>query len=191
MNKLCSKCNIEKPLSEFHKNSLGKFGVHSICKVCCVEKKRLDRLNNPLKYSSRASSYYKTHKDDILRKCKKYRQNNPDKIKQLESSPQRKLAHTIRQRIRNTIFRKYRNSKSLELVGCNLDNLKLYLESKFQEGMNWDNHGFGDDRWHIDHIIPCDSFDLTKEEEQKKCFHFTNLQPLWQHDNLSKSNKIF
>jgi hypothetical protein len=54
--------------------------------------------------------------------------------------------------------------------------------------MNWQNHKrFG---WHIDHIKPCSSFDLSKEEEQLACFHYTNLQPLWWHENLKKSNKI-
>jgi len=54
--------------------------------------------------------------------------------------------------------------------------------------MSWDNHGFKG--WHIDHIIPCSAFDLTKVEEQKKCFHYTNLQPLWAKDNLSKGDKL-
>lgn len=52
--------------------------------------------------------------------------------------------------------------------------------------MSWDNYG----EWEIDHIIPCDSFDLTKEEEQKRCFHFSNLQPLWWRDNRTKGNKV-
>ena len=61
--------------------------------------------------------------------------------------------------------------------------------------MTWDNHGNGwygngMNQWHIDHIIPCASFDLSKEEEQYRCFHYTNLQPLWAYDNLSKGNKI-
>ena len=54
--------------------------------------------------------------------------------------------------------------------------------------MTWKNHGLKG--WHIDHIIPCAAFDLTKEEEQKKCFHYSNLQPLWWIDNLKKSNKM-
>ena len=63
--------------------------------------------------------------------------------------------------------------------------LQCYLEGKFTEGMTWENHG----KWHIDHIKPCCSFNLEDEEEQKKCFHYTNLQPLWATDNLVKSGK--
>ena len=54
--------------------------------------------------------------------------------------------------------------------------------------MSWENYGYYG--WHIDHIIPCSKFDLSKLEEQKKCFHFTNLQPLWALDNIKKSNKL-
>ena len=61
------------------------------------------------------------------------------------------------------------------------------MESKFTEGMSWENQG--KNGWHIDHKKPCSKFDLSKPEEQKKCFHFTNLQPLWWEDNLKKSDK--
>jgi hypothetical protein len=72
-------------------------------------------------------------------------------------------------------------------LGCSSwDELKNYLEKQFTCGMNWENMG----EWHIDHIIPCSSFDLTNIEQQMKCFHYSNLQPLWAKDNLSKSNKI-
>ena len=58
-----------------------------------------------------------------------------------------------------------------------------YLDAKFTDGMSWENHG----EWHIDHILPCASFNLLIEDEQRKCFHYTNLQPLWAKDNLSKA----
>ena len=75
-----------------------------------------------------------------------------------------------------------------ELLGCTIEECKTYLESLFKEGMSWNNHGLNG--WHIDHIVPCSAFDLTKIEEQKKCFHYTNLQPLWAKDNLSKGDKL-
>ena len=62
-----------------------------------------------------------------------------------------------------------------------------HLEALFQPGMTWDNHAI--DGWHIDHIRPCTSFDLTDPEQQRQCFHYTNLQPLWAFDNISKSDK--
>ena len=74
------------------------------------------------------------------------------------------------------------------MVGLTIYNFKHYLESKFLDGMTWENHGVHG--WHIDHIRPCASFDLTKEEDRKQCFHYTNLQPLWAQDNLKKSDKI-
>ena len=73
----------------------------------------------------------------------------------------------------------------MKLVGCTPNFLKGYLEAKFTDGMSWDNYG----DWHVDHIKPCSSFDLTKDEEQRECFHYKNLQPLWGPDNLAKGSK--
>lgn len=80
----------------------------------------------------------------------------------------------------------------MKLVGCSLEQLKKHLQSKFTKGMTWENygtgwHGKGMKEWHIDHIRPCASFDLSKASEQKKCFNYSNLQPLWAKDNLSKN----
>ena len=75
----------------------------------------------------------------------------------------------------------------MELTGCSKDELFKYLESKFIEDMTWDNYG----KWHIDHIRPCASFNLENSEEQIECFHYTNLQPLWAKDNISKGSKYF
>ena len=77
---------------------------------------------------------------------------------------------------------------TMELLGTDIETARLHLENQFKENMSWDNHGnYG---WHIDHIIPCASFDLTDIEQQKKCFNYTNLQPLWAKDNMSKGSKI-
>jgi hypothetical protein len=55
--------------------------------------------------------------------------------------------------------------------------------------MTFNNHGFGKDKWHIDHIIPCSAFNLTDIEQQQKCFNYKNLQPLWQEENFRKGNR--
>jgi hypothetical protein len=76
-------------------------------------------------------------------------------------------------------------NKFYTYLGCSKQDFILYFQAKFKEGMTWENHG----EWHIDHIKPCASFNLLDEEEQKKCFHYTNLQPLWASENLSKGSK--
>jgi hypothetical protein len=88
------------------------------------------------------------------------------------------------------IARCNKHDKFLDLLGCSLGFAKLYLESLFKEGMSWDNYGYGNDKWHIDHIIPCALFDFTDIEQQRRCFHYTNLQPLWQPENFKKGKSI-
>jgi len=97
----------------------------------------------------------------------------------------------IRSRFKEILKNKnFKKDKSpIELIGCSISDLKFYLESQFKDGMSWENHGIKG--WHIDHIKPCSSFDLTDIEQQKQCFHYTNLQPLWWKDNLLKGNKTF
>ncbi len=74
----------------------------------------------------------------------------------------------------------------MEYVGCSVEFLKAYLERKFTEGMSWEN--YGRNGWHIDHIVPITSFDFSIEQQQFECWHFLNLQPLWEADNIRKSN---
>ena len=74
----------------------------------------------------------------------------------------------------------------MEYINCTVKYLHEFLEFRFTDGMSWDNYG---KKWHIDHIIPCASFDLKCPEQQKKCFHYTNLQPLWAKDNQEKGAK--
>lgn len=81
-----------------------------------------------------------------------------------------------------------RGARFIDLIGCTIEELKAQFESQFTEGMTWERFMSGE--IHIDHIKPCASFDLTKVSEQKKCFHHTNLQPLWAKDNLRKHAKL-
>ena len=72
----------------------------------------------------------------------------------------------------------------MELIGCSIEQARAHIESLWQEGMTWSNHTL--EGWHIDHIKPINTFDLSDAEQQKICFHYTNLRPLWARDNLSR-----
>jgi hypothetical protein len=78
-----------------------------------------------------------------------------------------------------------KSKKTSEILGCTFEDFKIYLESKFDENMNWENQGT---YWHLDHIIPISS--AQTEQEVYKLNHYTNFQPLYWLDNLKKSNKI-
>lgn len=96
-----------------------------------------------------------------------------------------KIKSNLSRRIRG-LLKQNKLYRTLDYIGCNIKFLKEYLKSKFTSGMSWSNYG----EWEIDHIKPCILFDLTKIEEQRKCFHYTNLQPLWKTDNRKKKDKF-
>jgi hypothetical protein len=99
------------------------------------------------------------------------------------------ISNTYRSIILNHVKNRYwYNEKYFKnLVGCSVSFFKKYIESKWESGMSWKNHSLRG--WHLDHIKPCASFDLNKKNNVKKCFHYTNYQPLWAKDNLSKGKK--
>lgn len=94
----------------------------------------------------------------------------------------------LRGRIYVALKRGIKSESTMKLLGCSIDYFKKYFESLFTDGMNWNVYLKGG--IHIDHIIPCKNFDLTNSEEQHKCFHYSNLQPLWELDNLRKGVSI-
>lgn len=100
----------------------------------------------------------------------------------------KKIYNSLRKRVLSAITaqREVKKSNTLDLVGCSIEFLIKHLESQFTKGMSWENRGAGKLRWHIDHIKPCGVFDLESEEEQRKCFHYSNLRPLWCSDNCSR-----
>lgn len=106
----------------------------------------------------------------------------------LETDPQYKLKKYLRKRVR-AILVEYKAPKiasALKLCGCTVEELRAHIESKFVRGMSWGNYG----KWHIDHITPASKFNLLDHEQQRRCFHYLNLQPLWAAQNISKGGKI-
>jgi len=138
--------------------------------------------------------YYKLNKEELKKYNSEYREHNKDKRNNREkirrsTDPVYNLscilrATTIKNIKRGSGKKAYSTEK---LLGCTIEECRNHLESLFQEGMTWENHGTHG--WHIDHIRPCASFDLTDPEQQKQCFNYNNLQPLWAIDNIRKSNK--
>jgi hypothetical protein len=134
---------------------------------------------------SRHESYirYKNKNLELFRK--KHRERVSSRMK---SDPLFKLTSRLRSQLLS-ILKKTESKKSsntFKLTGCTPAELRKHLESQFTEGMNWSNQG----EWHLDHIIPCSKFDLNDEYQQRICFHWTNLQPLWAADNIRKGNYI-
>lgn len=113
-----------------------------------------------------------------------------DYLKAYREKMSKVIADRIRQRV-SKIIRSKSNGKKLYSttleMGCSSLFLMDYLENLFTDGMSWENYG----EWHIDHIVPLSKFDLTIEEEFKKAVHYTNLQPLWAKDNMSKGKKDY
>jgi len=143
-----------------------------------IQKSRLWVVDNPEK----RRAYLLRAKPRILAKSNLYRK------RRIMTDISFKIACNLRSRLGGAIRSQKAGKKTSmkQYLGCSLGEFCDYLEKRFLPGMTWDNHGQGDGKWHIDHIRPCCSFDLTDPEQQKECFHYTNHRPLWQKDNLSK-----
>ena len=133
--------------------------------------------------------YSRAHKKEIKEYFTRYRHSFPEKFrgyhKKYKTKLEVKLLYTLRSRLWYALKKNKKSQKTIKLLGCTILELKQYLEKQFKPGMSWDNHG----TWHVDHIKPCCTFDLSKPEEQCKCFNYTNLQPLWAVDNFKKGGK--
>lgn len=164
-----------------------------------LQKKEYDRIRyikNKSEIKRKCLIWRTKNREKLLEYNRKYRKINKIKLnnkKKLYNKIKRltdinfKITDSLRARIYETVRKLHKSKKTLELLGCSVEFLKKHLKSKFTRGMNWSN--YGRKGWVIDHIRPCASFDLRKPSEQKKCFNYTNLQPLWNRDNRIKGGK--
>ncbi len=169
--------------------------------------KKLWRLKNKEKIKEQMRLYRLKHKERDKKYSKEYRTKNLEKIKKrmklYRIRSREKIATYVRTKFKNDLrFRTLMNlrhriymalkgtvksKRTIDLLGTSIDNLWIHLEKTFKPGMTKNNYG---KVWQVDHKIPCAAFDLTKPEEQVKCFHFTNLQALFVKENLSKGAKL-
>lgn len=160
----------------------------------------------PLRARLRSAAYYAKHRTRLLAKSiqrrksmtperrkqeyHKYRNRILEYMRQRRKDPKARVAKQLRSRTSRLILR-FNHSKTLswarDFIGCPKEELMLHIQAQFRRGMAWNNYG---SVWHIDHILPCSAFDLTKIEEQRRCFHYSNLQPMFAKENRVKSDKI-
>jgi hypothetical protein len=208
--KICIKCNEKKELHNFYKSNRNKIGYEGTCKICKntytkTNKKKLGKEysrqaakkwvnKNKDKISQYNKEKYNNNKEYWLSENRKlyhkeWKKNNKDKLKEYANKKYKedinyKLASLLRHRLYFALKLNIKTKSALKLLGCSINDFKNYLKLQFKPEMNWDNHG---DIWEIDHIKPCDSFDLTDIEQQKQCFHYTNIQPLFKTTEVAKS----
>lgn len=193
--KTCSMCKIEKSLLKFGKRPDRPIGVRSRCLECEIAIRRSRKFppqSDGFKQCTKcnhtkrlteffAANYVKSGRSSECKQC-----SNIRKLNVLKHKPEKRITENLRRRTRAVLAGINKSAATLDLIGCSAKQLKEYIESKFLYGMSWENYG----EWHIDHIIPCTSFNLNEESEQRRCFHYSNLQPLWAKDNLRKGDTL-
>ena len=208
--KKCARCHETKDLIDFRVDKNTQDGITSYCKTCKQQYGREWSKKNQKKKRELGREWRKKNQKKILEYGRKWYKKNQKKLQELgrkwykknqkkiqvgqtilrrnkrRNNLQYRLACNLRARLWAAMRNIKKNKPTKEFLGCSMEDLKAHLENQFSTGMSWDNYG----KWHLDHIKPCCSFDLTDIEQQKVCFHYTNLQPLWAIDNKKKGRKI-
>lgn len=211
--KKCYKCQEIKSDEEFCKNKRYKDGLHDICKTCKKEyniqnedkikeyrgKTRKKAIEYSEKYRSvpknreimkkQNMGYYKNKtKEEIRENNKKSIESGYKKRwsrERYKNNLNHKLSMILRVRLLDALKGKANKTQSaICLLGCSIEQFKEHLENQFRPEMTWENHG---EMWEVDHIISCNSFDLTDYEQQKQCFHYSNIQPLFKTTEIAKN----
>jgi len=211
--KICTKCKQIKKLVNFYKNKSYKDNYSNWCKYCFQKYhkfynksyylKNKDKINEYKKKYRKEnkeviSIYNKKYKNRHKKEIKEYRIKNINILKRKQNKYETykrktdikwKVSKNLRVRINIALKHSIKSLSTMFLIGCEIDYLMYCLQCKFKKGMNWNNYGYGKGKWVIDHIIPCANFDLSDPKQQKECFHYTNLQPLWWEENMRKGSK--
>jgi hypothetical protein len=201
--KTCNVCKTEKDPDDFPKRTAAKDGRDWRCRSCAkayyslnkstiAAQKKKYNLENKDKLRPKKQAYQLMNKENKKEYDVEYRKNNWHKIREYKlewekknrNNPLFKIKRNLRRRINHVVKGHRKSERTEELIGCSFKEFINHIERQFKVGMSWDNYGITG--WHIDHIIPCYKFDLSKPEQQKECFHFSNQRPLWAQENLSR-----
>jgi len=181
----CKKCRAIHKYDYY--NKIGYKEKH----ITTITKNRLKKMKDP-EYRKKSNEYfrkwaYNKYHTDPAYKERQQKNANAYIKRRCKTDSAYRLKERLRAQLRNRLKSKNITERMDTLIGCTIPQLKEHIEKQFKPGMSWDNYN----EWHVDHIKPCSLFDLTNPKDQKKCFHYTNLQPLWAKENLQKSSKYF
>lgn len=148
-----------------------------------IQRKQQWRKDNPEREAETKKQYVNENRDKLNEYQRKWKQEkrNTDEAYKLKSNISRRIRYEL-----NTLLKGKKTKQTTELTGCSIEELKIYIESKFEESMTWDNYG---KIWEIDHIIPCACWNLSEEFDNKCCWNYRNLRPLLKEQNRSKHMK--
>tara|TARA_R110002153_G_scaffold273471_1_gene444432 strand:+ start:2183 stop:2992 length:810 start_codon:yes stop_codon:yes gene_type:complete len=214
--KQCGACHIWQTLAMFSKNNTWD-KLDNKCKACykVYRANNRERLNaKHAKYRAEhkedRKEWLKANKEQQAEYNKeyhaKYRVDNKDQLKQhkkeyfqknkatitekqiarRKANPELRMLSNLRCRISIAIRGKAKSDATKKLIGCTVKFLREHLESQFDDKMTWDNYG----EWHVDHIVPCAIYNMGSDFEQRSCFNYRNLQPLWGTENMSKNDNV-
>ena len=146
---------------------------HKFCSIKCRDKFGYLKYKDEILIAK--ASFYERNKATINGQKKLYRRER-------RKDPYIRLVDNLRSRFNKAFKSNYKTGSAISDLGCSIDFLIKYLETQFKPEMTWDNYG----KWHVDHIKPLDSFDLTNIDQVKLACNYINLQPMWAKDNLKK-----
>jgi hypothetical protein len=195
ITKVCSKCDEEKDIEDFYKIGDKRRPECKKCTYYINKKYKLDNRDLILLHKK------KYHQSEIGKETdknfyQKYRKNIPKEVKdklkkshkiwcynQYNTNSKYKFITSIRSLIGKSFKNSKKPNKTEEILGCSIDEFRKYIESKFIDGMNWNNQG----KWHLDHIVPISwSKDI---DDVIRLNHYTNFKPMWGIENIKKGNK--
>lgn len=162
-----------------------------------LEYNRTYKKQNRLALLSKLYEYRKGNKAKVRKWMATWRSRHRDEINRYKREWRRKQEQTcidfriksaLRRRVYMAIKSGSKNGSAVRDLGCSIEEFKKHIEGMFKPGMTWEN--WGHRTWHLDHIKPLAAFDLSNRHQFLQACHYTNYQPLWSVENLSKGAKV-
>jgi len=190
--KYCWYCKKTLNISFYHKAKNRSDGLQGMCKICHKLYRKNWLSKNKEKYKKTCQEWSIKNKEKCRALAKRWVDDNREYFRERQriykstkrkTDPLFRITGNLRTRIRKAVKGINKSKTTIELLGCNIEQFRLHIENQFKPGMTWENYG----QWELDHIKPCCSFNLLDEEEQKKCFNYLNIQPLWKEEHRQKT----